>query len=615
MRRISILLIALPVLAGCSGEGNAAAGMAEGLGAHVMPEQRPTLRRVWSGVDANFYASTPSPDGRLVTEIDWETGDLAIRDLETGALRRVTDKGTWQQSSDYAEWSVFSPDGDRLAYSWFSHGRGYELRLIGVDGSDMRTLLPAHEDMSYVAAEHWSPDGRLVLVTVGRRDRTTQIGYVDVESGRYTVLKSTDWRQPRKALFSPDSRHIAFDFPPTEQSQSRDIFVIAVDGTRESTVVGTPAHERLLGWLPDGSGILFHRQDQSTRAVWKIAVRDGAAAGAAQLVEPDVLQIDPLGFSRDAYYYGVQPERRQVHTMPIDIANGRALAAPQPVMDPSDGASAYGTWSPDGRSFAFLTDAPGLRSSVLVIRTLGGSGQREIPVFLDQARRLQWTDAGVYMIGTDSKGRAGIFRVDLATGGLHATLTADDVGFSGGVGLYTASTDGSTVFYRQPLSGDELIARRARLVAYDVASGSLRELAEVRGGRTQSLSPDGQWLAYSDVEPGVGVVVKVMPADGGVARTIHRVQGDTHGNRWGLPWSADGRFVLLTELRDTAEGHVVWRVPVDGGAAEPIVVLGAEAGHDLRVSTDGRMLSFGAGPNRGEIWRMEGLTGTTTAAR
>lgn len=68
-------------------------------------------RRLWVSGYVDFYASAVSPDGRYVTEIDWTTGDLAIRDLGTGLLHRLTDKGSWERSGDYAHNARFSWDG------------------------------------------------------------------------------------------------------------------------------------------------------------------------------------------------------------------------------------------------------------------------------------------------------------------------------------------------------------------------------------------------------------------------------------------------------------------------------------------------------------------------
>ncbi|MEE8200724.1 MAG: hypothetical protein V3R29_06100, partial [Candidatus Acidoferrales bacterium] len=75
-------------------------------------------RQVWSPTMEE--AGAVSPDGRYLSFIDWETGDMAVRNLATGEQHRLTDKGTWQESGEYAEDSVFSPDSQQVVFGWFN---------------------------------------------------------------------------------------------------------------------------------------------------------------------------------------------------------------------------------------------------------------------------------------------------------------------------------------------------------------------------------------------------------------------------------------------------------------------------------------------------------------
>ncbi len=94
-----------------------------------------TAKRLWAGSDADILGS-PSPDGRYLTFVDWETGDLAVRELATGVNRRLTDKGSWSESAEQAGYSLISPDGQQVAYQWYTKDRSFQLRLIGFDGSN-----------------------------------------------------------------------------------------------------------------------------------------------------------------------------------------------------------------------------------------------------------------------------------------------------------------------------------------------------------------------------------------------------------------------------------------------------------------------------------------------
>jgi len=52
------------------------------------------IRQVWAGSDVDTLGA-PSPEGRYLSYVDWDTGDLAILELATGKKRCLTDKGSW----------------------------------------------------------------------------------------------------------------------------------------------------------------------------------------------------------------------------------------------------------------------------------------------------------------------------------------------------------------------------------------------------------------------------------------------------------------------------------------------------------------------------------------
>jgi Tetratricopeptide repeat len=64
-------------------------------------------RQVWTGPNVD-YLGTVSPDGQSLSFTDWETGDLAIHDLASGTNRRLTNKGSWANSGEFAEESAIS---------------------------------------------------------------------------------------------------------------------------------------------------------------------------------------------------------------------------------------------------------------------------------------------------------------------------------------------------------------------------------------------------------------------------------------------------------------------------------------------------------------------------
>lgn len=571
-------------------------------------------RRVWRGGDdyTDAFVGAPSPDGRLISVVDWGTGDLAVLDLEADELRQVT-QNNWAGGS-YAEHSVFSPDGERIAYSWgawnVAEGESglYEVRTISLTGEEMRILLPGNPSVAYPRVHDWSRDGSRILLTVSRADRTSEIGLLHVESGRYVTLEANDWRQPRTSAFSPDGRFVAYDFPPDETFAQRDIFALATDGSSKATLVEGPGHERLLGWLPDGSGVLFHRQTEDSRAIWKQPVRDGRPVGDPQLVKSDVWEMGPIGFSRDAFYYRVAVASRQLHTVPVDLARGRALAAPEPVVDAAEGGTRWGAWSPDATRLAYLLWRAGWDHPSLVVESLTGEVLQNLTLLLSQARRLRWTERGFLVYGTNAEGLTGLFLLDPETAEPVPQVPdiRDEEGTRGRD--YEVSAEGEEIYYMR--GGPE-----RSLVRRNLLTGERRVIVDhvISPNAQLSLSADGKWVSYQGArleEPDKMVDRRIMiaPTDGsGEPRELYRYEGRTLASSSAGVFAPDGRSLLLVEFFDDERGGGIYQLPLDGSAPPELLVPVDQGAEALEISPDGRRLLFRDGENRTEIWRLTGL--------
>ena len=51
--------------------------------------------------------------------------------------------------------------------------------------------------------------------------------------------------------FSPDGKYLAYDLPEADNTEKRDVFVIAVDGSREIPVAASPSEDTFAGWSND----------------------------------------------------------------------------------------------------------------------------------------------------------------------------------------------------------------------------------------------------------------------------------------------------------------------------------------------------------------------------
>ena len=125
----------------------AGTGLAESAG---FDRSRVTVRQVWADFRTNTLGQ-PSLDGQFLSFTDWETGDLAVRNLSTGENRRLTNNGP--DSREYAYFSTMSPDGGQVAYAWFNEEKFYELRVVSTEDPKPPLLLPGFQQPGAARSE------------------------------------------------------------------------------------------------------------------------------------------------------------------------------------------------------------------------------------------------------------------------------------------------------------------------------------------------------------------------------------------------------------------------------------------------------------------------------
>jgi Tol biopolymer transport system component len=434
MKRILIFCgaVALPAMVGVSTLRDADEGGASG----ALMEQQDTsviVRRVYEGVLPEFWMNGPSPDGRYVTQNGWDTGDLAVLDLLSGQRRRVTQKGEggWETSFAFSETSRFSPDGQRIAYSWFTEPGTYELRVIHVDGTNDRMVTragfePEDPPPSYSSfyewwpdLHGWSPDGQHILATLYYGEEKQELTLLSVADGSREVLHVKEGPDAFAAI-SPDGYYLAY-------GEMEDVFVQPLRGGDAVAVASGPSRDVLLGWTEQGS-LLYLSDRELTEGVWRVPMRNGRPAGEAVLVAGDLWGMQPMGVAGNSLFYGIQSGAPRLHVVSLDLTRNRISGPPTPI-EPQIRESSYPAWSPDGERLVYWVGRG--KEARLILRSTGGTESRDVtpPSLTHDWDEIRWSQDGrcILISGTEREsGREGYFAYTLATGEIEYLFSSAD---------------------------------------------------------------------------------------------------------------------------------------------------------------------------------------------
>jgi len=573
------------------------------------------LRQVWSGAGVDTLGAV-SPDGRYLSFVDWETGDLAIRDIAAGTNRRLTNKGSWAQSPEFALFSKWAPNSRRIVYQWYNKDEVYELRIVDIEALNPRTLYQPRTKGDYIHPFDWSPDGKSILAGFFRlrgssADEFAQLGLISVGEGSVKVLKTQFESDPTNPktwgfVFSPDGKYIAYDISQEDIAyEKRDIFLLSADGSTEIPLIEHPAVDTVIAWTPDGKGLLFYSDRTGTQDVWFVRVAEGKPLGNPLLVKPGVGSIWPMGItSQGALFYGLRGGATDVYEVGIDPRTGKISSPAKKAVLLQEGHNAYPDYSPDGKLLAYIStpSMPTIQpQQTLGILSLETGQHRELHPNLDGFGYPRWAPDGraVSVEGTDKDGRKGIYRVDVQTSAIVPIVLIDN-----GTEIYSHrwSKDGKVMLYS---TGDRA-GKTGSVFVYNFETKQEERLSgSPSNAQFFDISPDGKWLALVNRER--NRVIRIMPTSGGDPRELYSFEQEG-GPVIAPTWSADGRFIYFSKLQKSTEDICdLYRVSADGGEAQKIDLSMARFRY-MNVHPDGQHFAFsstGANPELSQVWVME----------
>jgi eukaryotic-like serine/threonine-protein kinase len=237
-----------------------------------------------------------SPDGRFLARSrnDAVRGnpDIWVDDLERGSTLRLT------TSADFDVMPVWSPDGTQVAY----RAGTFDKPTIGFaasDGSGVKRTMTCPK--SPCEPSDWSPDGRFLVLTVGRTDVwTTPVG----SEGQAQPLLAESFTE-RDARISPDGRWLAY---VSDETGRPEVSVRSLTGPARRFVVSSGSGDQPV-WRRDGAELFFAGPEGRLFAV---SVRPGPNAGLS-FGAATKLNVPPLGERHQDTIYDVSRDGRIVY--------------------------------------------------------------------------------------------------------------------------------------------------------------------------------------------------------------------------------------------------------------------------------------------------------------
>jgi Tol biopolymer transport system component len=573
-------------------------------------------------VDSN---GNPSPDGKHLAYIDWDTANVAVYDTATGKQRLLTNEGSWGDVERYPENLIWSPDSRQIAYTWNMGGlkEGYrsELRLVSLDkDSPPKTII---SDERYLWPWDWTPDGLRILCGLQVGGPIMDRALINVDTGAVEKLNLPSGSLGSLYRFIPNGDSIFYSRPSDGKWNPDDIYLYDLESGESKPIVEHPAEDLVVGILPGTDWFLFASDRRGNFDLWGIPFREGQTEGQPILIKQGLGRFIPLSFTNDGSFYYVTPAYSDdVFLADFDPATQKLLGEPRRLSSRWEGTTMDASFSPDGKSIAYVayrgSRARPHAADSLVVQSLEDADACLIVVdfselHLENVYHPSWAANGQSIVlGGRRRGEKGytrgLFRVDLP--GLRKTeIYGPSEGAGPGGPSCTRTSDSVYFVLRRAQSLDTVMLTgldgRSEKEIYHAPEGQF-----IKG---IALSPDDKNLsivtAPSLTSPSRCTLL-LLPLDGSPPRRISEFM-DYMGGPVGHAWTPDGKAILYS-VKDKLDEQSwsIQRIPVDGGGPSETVFRHDNPTFGMAFHPSGRMIAFTGrvgSSNTSDAWVMENL--------
>jgi Tol biopolymer transport system component len=483
------------------------------------------------------HSPTWSPDGRQIAFLRrrGEREEVLLTTALGGAERKLAEVvlGTGWRSylSNGLSWS---PDGEWLALVDSSPKEPGSIFLLSLKTGERRRLTTPPASSFGDAHPVFAPDGLTVAFARGASSNVEHLYFASVAGGAERPLAATEGR-----VFgfdwTPDGHALLYS---TERAGRAELWrVAATGGAPEQVKAIADAVYDVAVARQGAEWLLAYSQREIESHIWRLAL-DHAAAPARFITSSradDNPQFSPDG--RHIAFSSTRTGEREIwvaasdgsNPLPLTNFNGPSVGSPR--------------WSPDSQWLAFDSLATG--NSDIYIVSVNGGAPRRLTTQPSSETTPSWSRDGqwVYFCSNRS-GEREIWKV-AASGGAARQLTTQG-GFEGfespdGQYFYYAKRSSDGIFRVPVAGGPEEAIPELKLAGYnrdwalhstgiyfipheaaphptihffDFATRQVRPLTtltQALSNRVSGLtvSPDGRWLLYAQVERETGDILLV----------------------------------------------------------------------------------------------------------
>jgi serine/threonine-protein kinase len=200
--------------------------------------------------EAGPFAWTPvwTDGGDLVAAVSREPRESAlwVLRLSRGTRTRVTAEGE-------VSWPRWTPDGRRVAFLWRHAGKAV-IAMQYPDPSQPAESLATMDTSALIAPSSWSPDGRVLAVTISQADGMYDMGLITLDAGgRSPTPLAPSTFDEFGPEFSPDGKWIAY---VANESGRDEVYVRRYPGPGERLQISTQGG-RGPAWNPNGRELFY----------------------------------------------------------------------------------------------------------------------------------------------------------------------------------------------------------------------------------------------------------------------------------------------------------------------------------------------------------------------